>query len=192
MTRKIVRELGARLPEHKCQEVLTCNAHEMPAEAFSKDKEMYQSLGSIDEYLRWRHHRLVAQLVQAAASGDLWYEQRITPAVVEYVRDNPEIQSGVRDGRTIYVTKIPFAPQEYLDAKEPVMKRYYACHCPLARESILTSGDEVPPVFCYCSGGFEKIPFDVIFGKPVQVKVLESALAGDQRCRFAVTIPEEE
>ena len=88
------------------------------------------------------------------------------------------------------MTKIPFAPQAYLDAKDPLMKRYYACHCPVARESILATGEGVPPVFCYCSGGFEKMPFDVVFGEPVEIKVLESVLAGDLRCRFAITIPD--
>ncbi len=189
-TGELVRGLDSRLDAETCRHLLTCNAHNMPLEAFAGEKERYQSSSSVDEYLRGRHDRLVGELVQSMASGDLWYEQRITPAVVEYVRDDPEIQAGVRDGRTIYVTKIPYAPQAYLDAKDPTMKRYYACHCLVARESILASGGEVPPVFCYCSGGFEKLPFDVIFGQPVQVEVLESALAGDVRCRFAITIPD--
>lgn len=189
-TRELVRGLDSRVDAETCRHLLTCNAHNIPLEAFADEKERYQSSSSVDEYLSGRHDRLVDELVRSVASGDLWYEQRITPAVVEYVRDNPEIQSGVREGRTIYVAKIPYAPQAYLDATDPAMKRYHACHCPVARESILTRGEEVPPVFCYCSGGFEKLPFDVIFGQPVQVKVLESVLAGDVRCRFAITIPD--
>jgi len=70
------------------------------------------------------------------------------------------------------------------------MKRYHACHCPLARASILEGDPDISPTWCYCSGGFEKFQFDVIFDEDVGVEVLESALAGDQRCRFAVRIPE--
>jgi len=70
------------------------------------------------------------------------------------------------------------------------MKRYYMCHCPLARASILSGEPEISPTWCYCSGGYEKLKFDVIFGEPVEVEVLESALVGDPRCRFAVEIPE--
>jgi len=45
-------------------------------------------------------------------------------------------------------------------------------------------------MFCYCSGGFEKVHFDVIFDEPVEVELLESVLKGDMRCRFANKIPQ--
>ena len=69
------------------------------------------------------------------------------------------------------------------------MRRYYACHCPLARAAILDGKVKIPAVFCYCSGGFEKFAFDNIFGEPAEVEMLESVLNGDERCRFAITIP---
>ena len=46
-------------------------------------------------------------------------------------------------------------------------------------------------VFCNCSGGFSKKPWEVIFGQTLQVDLLESALKGDYRCRFAVHLPEK-
>jgi hypothetical protein len=70
------------------------------------------------------------------------------------------------------------------------MKRYYACHCPLVRASVLEGKPEISPTWCYCSGGFEKLLFDVIFDEQVEVEVLENALGGDLRCRFAIKIPE--
>jgi hypothetical protein len=42
---------------------------------------------------------------------------------------------------------------------------------------------------CNCSAGYEKLPWDVILGEPVKVEVLESVLAGNNRCLFAITIP---
>lgn len=81
-------------------------------------------------------------------------------------------------------------PQAWLDEKDPTRKRYYACHCPLARTSIISGKPGVLSLFCYCSAGFEKLPFDVIFGEPVKVEVLKSALGGSNRCRFAITVPE--
>jgi hypothetical protein len=124
------------------------------------------------------------------AEGRLWYEQEITPETVEYVRGNQEVLSGIRRGDRIYTTKSPYAPGQYLAETDPLMKRYYMCHCPLARASILSGEPEISPTWCYCSGGYEKLKFDVVFGEPVEVEVLESALAGDPRCRFAVKIPE--
>jgi predicted hydrocarbon binding protein len=45
--------------------------------------------------------------------------------------------------------------------------------------------------FCNCSAGFHKKPFEVAFGQPVKVEVLESVLLGGERCRFAIHLPEE-
>ena len=44
------------------------------------------------------------------------------------VKNNPEIESGVRDGNLLYITKIPYNAKEFLIETDPTMKRYYACH----------------------------------------------------------------
>jgi hypothetical protein len=132
----------------------------------------------------------MSDLEEHAESGTPWYEQTITPEVVDFVRGNLEIQAGVRDGAHIFVAKIPFAPVEYIQETDPTKKRYYQCHCPLARESILDETPRVSPLFCYCSGGYEKTPFDVAFGIATTVVVEKSALAGDTTCRFRIDIPD--
>ncbi len=187
-TRRLVEGLRERLPEDRCRDVLAGNNHGVPRRGFSRLRRVYRKSG-LEAVLRLRHESLLATLEEHARTGRLWYEQRITPAVVDYVRRNPEIQSGVRSGQSIFVTKIPYDPVAYLEETDPRMKRYHACHCPLARASILDDGPAVPALWCYCSGGYEKLPFDVVFQQPVQVKVLESALAGDARCRFEIEVP---
>ena len=107
------------------------------------------------------------------------------------MRGNQELLSGVRQGDRIYMTKIPYAPKDWLVEKDPLRRRYLACHCPLARESIISGRERVSGTWCYCSAGFEKLLFDVVFGEEVEAEVLESVLAGDGRCRFAITIPEK-
>ncbi len=188
ITRRLVYGLRAQLPEEACQDVLAGNNHGLPRRLYSRLRRVYRRSG-LDAVLRLRHENLVAELEEHARSGRLWYEQRITPAVVAYVRQNPEIQSGVRSGQSIFVTKIPYDPVAYLEETDPKMKRYHQCHCPLARTSILDDGPAVPSLWCYCSGGYEKLPFDVIFQQPVRVKVLRNALAGDARCRFEIEVP---
>jgi hypothetical protein len=84
----------------------------------------------------------------------------------------------------------PFDPKRYLKEKNPTLKRYYACHCPLVRTALRDGKPKISPMFCYCSGGYEKLHFDVIFGEPVEVELLETPLKGDMRCRFAIKIPE--
>jgi len=134
--------------------------------------------------------RFIEELTGYLKRGAIWYEQEITPEVLELVKGNQEIQNGVRHGDKIYVSKIPFAPKQYLTEKDPVMKRYHACHCQLVRTAIRDGKPKISPVFCYGSGGYEKLPYDVIFDEPVKIELLESALKGDMRCRFAIIIPE--
>ena len=148
----------------------------------------YRTSG-VSGLLKYRHESLLSELEEHARSGKPWYEQLITPEVVEMVRQNPEIQAGVQIGDSIFVTKIPYAPVAYMKEDDPRLKRYYQCHCPLARASILDESFAVSPLFCYCSGGYEKLVFDVVFGAPVQVEVVESALAGDLKCRFRIRLP---
>jgi len=189
VTERLMERLEAELPPETCRRVLAGNHHGVPREGFKEQREMYLRSGNIDEVLKEIHDRAVAELEEHMAEGKIWYEQKITPRVVEFVRNNQELLAGVHEGDKIYMTKIPYAPDDYLRETDPLMRRYYACHCPLARAAILRGDAEISPTWCYCSGGFEKLQFDVIFDEDLEVKVLESALAGDDRCRFAVKIP---
>lgn len=188
LTQKIMDKMESELPSGTCKKILTWNYHKVPVEAFKEKRERFEKAASIDEYLKDEHKRLVGELERSMKDGRLWYEQEITPEVLEFVRSNQEICTGVRRGDKIYVTKISYMPKQYLKEKDPTLKRYYACHCPLVRSAI-REGVEISPRFCYCSGGYEKLHFDVIFGEPVEVELLESVLKGDMRCRFANKIP---
>lgn len=189
LTRMIVDRMEAELPSETCKKILTWNYHRVPAEAFKEKKERFEKADSIDEYLKDEHKRFIEELKGFMKEGRIWYEQEITPEVLEFVMGNQEICTGVRHGERIYLTKIPYAPKQYLKEKDHTLKRYYACHCPLARSAIRDRKTKISPTLCYCSGGFEKLGFDVIFGEPVEVELLESALKGDIRCRFAIKIP---
>jgi len=129
--------------------------------------------------LTWNYHKLPPEAFKEK-------KQRFEKATSI---DDQEICTGVRRGDKIYVTKIPYAPKQYLNEKDPTLKRYYACHCPLVRSAIRDRKSKISPTFCYCSGGYEKFHFDVISGEPVEVDLLESALKGNMRCRFANKIP---
>jgi hypothetical protein len=189
LTQKIVERMEAELPIETCREILTWNYHKVPVEAFKEMKERFEKAKSIDEFLADEHRRFMEELAGYMKEGRLWYEQEITPEVLEFIKNNQEINLGVRHGDQIYMTKMPFAPKHYLTEKDPTMKRYYACHCQLARTAVRDGKPNIPSTFCYCSAGYEKLRFDVIFGEPVKIGLLESALKGDPRCRFSITIP---
>lgn len=182
--------LQQALTLEKCRIVLAGNHHRIETEHFAGDIEFFAQCGNIDEFLKLRHEKLINELQEHCESGKLWYEQRITPNVVEFVKNNPEVQSGVRIGNRVYVTKIPYNPDAYLKEKDPVRKRYLACHCPFVRASLL-DGTKIPSLWCYCTGGYEKLVFDLLFKKSLEVEVLESLLDGASRCRFAIVLPDE-
>ncbi len=123
--------------------------------------------------------------------GRLFFAQEITDEVVALVENDPEIESGRRVGDVVYVSKIPYMAKQFLAETDPTLKRYYACHCPWAREAIRNGDVPLVADLCYCSGGFHKKPWEVVFRRALQVEVLESVLRGDERCRFAIHLPPE-
>jgi hypothetical protein len=191
-TSKIMERMEAELPPETCKQILTWNYHHVPAKAFNDARKRFEKASSIDEYLKGEHKRLVEEMKDCMKKGGMWYEQEITPEVLDFIKANQEMCcTGVRKGEWINVTKIPYAPKQYLAEKDPTMKRYYACHCQLARTAIRDGKPKISPNFCYCSAGFAKVKFDAVFGEPVEIKLLETALKGDTRCRFAIKIPKD-
>ena len=191
LTKNIVDRMEAELPPAKCREVLTWNYHQVPTSAFKEAKKRFEKSASLDEYLKDEHRRLVEELESCMKKGQLWYEQEITPEVLEFVKNNQEINTGIRSGNRIFKVKIPYAPKQFLKEKDSAMRKYYACHCQLVRTAIRDGKPKISPTFCYCSAGFEKLHFDVIFNEPVEVELLETLLKGDSRCRFAIKIPKD-
>ena len=191
VTREMVERLLEEVSEADCRKALTCNAHGIPESAFEEEKKYFADAPSLEEYLADRHRRQVAVLEEHARTGKAWFEQRITPRVVDYVREHPEVQGGVvRDGK-IYITKIPYDPDGWLEETDSKKRRYLACHCPMARAS-LKDGNPVPPIWCNCSAGFGKLMFDALYGQTLEAEALETVLGGNEVCRFAIRIPEQE
>lgn len=189
-TQSVMEGLRASLTDVQIEKALAGNNHGIPKESMLQEKEYLEEADSIDQYLKERHQRKVAELQRHCDNNEVWFEQEIAQEVVDYVKGNQEILSAVRDGRILYVTKIPYDGIRYLQAKDKTMKSYYACHCPFARESIVFGETEVDPKWCYCSAGFAKFPFEVILDRELEAEVLQSALAGDPICRFAIYLPE--
>lgn len=189
LTKTIVDRMEAELPRETCKHILTWNYHKVPTEVFKEEKERFDKAESIDQYLRDEHKGFIEELNGFMKKRRIWYEQEITPEVLGFVKNNQKICTGVRSGEKIFVTKIPYAPKQYLKEKDSILKRYYACHCPLVRSAIRDRKPKISPMFCHCSNGYVKVRFDTIFGEPVGTELLESVLKGDMCCSFAIKIP---
>jgi hypothetical protein len=190
MTQKFMENLEAKLNLEDCREVLLSGPHAAPKKEYLSEKKDFLKSESIDDFLRKRHREYINELDQLMKNEKLYFTQEIDEDVIDYVRNTQTCQNGVRQGNIIYVTKIPYMAKKYFREKDPKLKRYYYCHCPWVREAI-KSDIKISSNFCYCSAGYEKRPWDIIFNQPVKADVLETVLKGDLVCKFAIHIPEK-
>jgi hypothetical protein len=181
----------SKLGAEGARAVMTCNVHGIPASAHEHEKARLAELGSIDAWLEDHHTRKVAELEAHEKDGTLWYEQRITKRVVEFIRSRQDVLSGVRLGDVIRATKIPYDPDRWLASEDRLERRRLACHCPLAASGIGEASSTVDPAWCACSAGYEKFLFDVAFGEACEARVLHSVLDGSDDCLFEIKIPEK-
>jgi hypothetical protein len=187
----VIERLESKIGKDACADFLSAGLRTLPTSYFLGERRKYKQAADIDEYLRQRKEGFVAQLEACLREGRPFFAQEITEEVIAFVRSDPEIGGGRREGNIIYETKIPYMTQKYLAETDPSLRRYYYCHCPWAREAIKHGDVRLAETFCNCSGGFHKKTFEVIFKQALKVEVLESALKGDDRCRFAIHLPSD-
>jgi hypothetical protein len=168
--------------------------HGIPADAWRQsdmaDREKLRQCGSIDAFLDLKRRERNALLTRLRDEDRLWYTVEISDEVLEFVKSDPEMEGGRREGNKIYITKIPYNAVRYLHETDAKMKRYYACHCPLLREAILND-QPISPDVCYCSLGHAS-HYLAGLGQELQGEVLESAVKGDTRCRFVFYLPDKD
>jgi len=186
----VMERLEVMLDAETCDKLLSGSLRTLDDRPFLEDKEKYQACASLDEFLAQRGQDSIAQLEQLKSEGRLYFTQEVTDDAIAFVRRNPLISQGVREGNVLYQIKIPYMTKEYLTATDERMKRYYYCHCPWVRESIKNGDVRVSPSFCQCSAGFVKKPWKVILGQPLEAEVVESVLTGDLWCKIAIHLPD--
>jgi hypothetical protein len=191
-TYRILNRMMTIFDESTCREIIGYCLRDLPEIYYQDDKvDFYEnSHQEIDEFLILKGKRFLTTLETCQKNGELFFGQKITDKVLDFVKQNPEIGQGVRNGDVIYETKIPYDTLAYLAEDDPVRKRYHYCHCPWARESLLKKAFVVPSIFCQCSAGFHKRRYEIIFGQPIQAKVVNSVLKGDLFCRFEIHLPD--
>jgi hypothetical protein len=188
-TRKLVARLEKKIGTEECVRFLNRGLRDRYEESRKPDREKFLKSKDVDDFLEQKHKDFIAELETHLTNGTLFFTQEITEEVLEYVKTDPHIESGVREGDKIIIKKIPHMAKEYLAEEDAQQKRYYYCHCPWVKEALRGSDKPVSPVFCNCSAGFYRAYWEIVFDQPVRVDVLESLLKGDPICKFAVHIP---
>lgn len=93
------------------------------------------------------------------------------------------------DAPILYITRPPANRTDWEEATNPSEKRYYGCFCPLVRDAI-RSETHVSRTFCHCSAGWFVQEWQLVFGRPPKVALVQTLLDGSDACVFAVHVPE--
>jgi len=173
----------------ECDQIFSDSLRDLEVAWYEDDKKLYHECGSIDGFLDKSAQNFIAQLEKIRDEGGLFFSQEITDEVVDFVKDDPLIARGAREGDILYEVKIPHQTVEFLTEGDAQKKRYYYCHCPWVKESLKNGPSDIPPRFCDCSAGFHKKRWEVIFGQPLEAEIVESVLKGDDRCKIAIHLP---
>ncbi|TFG81410.1 MAG: hypothetical protein E4G74_04200 [Erysipelotrichales bacterium] len=102
-TSRFMERLTQTMERTDLRKALAGNNHELPQEAFAKEKEIFDQSNSLDEYLKGLNQRGIDTLQKHCDLGIIWFEQIITQEVVDYVKTNPEIMSATRVGNKLYI-----------------------------------------------------------------------------------------
>jgi hypothetical protein len=190
-TRTITERMAPQLSPEEARDAWFQVQHGIPADVWRKsdmaEKEKYRKCGNIDEFLDLKRQERDALLTRLRDERRLWYTIEINDKVLEFIKGDPEMEVGRREGNRIYITKVPYNVLGYLHETDPRMKRNYVCHCPMLREAIRRDW-WISPDVCYCSLGHAS-HYLAGLGLDIKGQVLESAVKGDTRCRFVFFLP---
>ncbi len=190
-TKVVMKRLEEKLGEEKTIELLKPCLHGRPG-SLKKDREDFLRINDIDEFLKVKQQVFIEQMQKHQKEGTLEFAQYIDEDVMEYIKNNPTISPGKREGDKIIDIKMPYQTKKHLNTKDEKMKRYHSCYCPWVRGAIKNGTEkEIFPNFCHCSAGYTKIYWDAIFDQPTKVEPIETALTGALVCKFAIDIPKE-
>ena len=189
-TAKIMERMSQYIPAEKNKNAWFKVQHGLKDSDFNdaKNRELYHNCADFDDFLQKKREERDERLTTLKNENSLWYTLEINDEVLEFIKGNPEIEVGRREGNFVYITKVPYNPIKYLHEKDEKVKRYYACHCPWVREAILND-TPISSEICYCSVGHASHYLSGPLNQKIEGKILESALKGDLRCRFVFELP---
>ena len=156
---------------------------------FKKSDKKELTINDIDSIIAKLNTKFCNQLRECHKSGKLFYNQKVDDMVMSAYETGKWFMR--RNGSKIILIKNPYIVSKYLTETNTKMKRYYACHCPWARQSILND-KTVSKSFCYCSFGHDKYELESALGRQLDGRVICSVLEKDSlQCVFEIDIPED-
>jgi len=188
-TREIEKRMLDAMPRDNCEGIMSKNAHSWEPEWDWDENSKLLEAKTIDEYIEMKHAEFIKELEGYRDRGEFFFTQEIDDQVIEFARDN---LITVRNGNKILHTRAPYLMKQYINAADRKMKRYYACHCPWKRNSILQEEGSLSSSMCYCCLGHAKKSFDLAFGRELNGRVVKTMMDEDcVLCTYEYDIPDD-
>lgn len=188
--RLFMKRLEERADAETVKSILYKVRHGLHPSQSAWAREKFLETGDLDKFLRARHEDEIRHFIQLNQEKKDFYGDEITDEVLAFIKNHPALLAPIRKGNKLYCMAFPAQMQKYLDAADDQMKRYYACHCPFAKESILSNAP-VSAALCHCSLGHVMNFTEAFLGRPLEGRVIHSALNGDLCCEYEITLPED-
>lgn len=185
-----MRRFEAATGQEAVQKILYRVRHGLHPSQSAWAREEFLKIGDLDRFLEIHQKAELENFIRMNREGKGFYGQEITDEVLDFIRQNPAMLAPVRKGNKLICMAFPCNINEYIRAESSRRKRYHACHCPFAKESILAD-ETVSPTLCYCSLGHVMNFSEAFLGRELEDKVVRSVLNGDLTCEYEATIPED-
>lgn len=190
--RELMRRFDNMTDTATAKAILTHVRHGLKHSQFDWAREKFARCGSnIDAFIKNNYKEDVESFTRLRDTGEDFYGQIITSEVYDFLFREGILTDNVRKGAELHITAFPYDMANYIKETDERKKRYYACHCPFARESILTEGMEVSKTLCYCSLGHAKVMWEAVLNVELDGEVLQSVLGGDLMCKYVIYLPDE-
>lgn len=187
----VFMEKFEKMAPGKAIEKILCRVrHGLHPSHVSQIREEFLETGDLDAFFCKSQEDALDYFVRLNKEKHDFYGQEITDEVLEFIRQNPAMLAPVRKGNKLYCMAFPCNMAEYLRAEDDVMKRYHACHCPFAKESILAD-TTVSSSLCYCSLGHVMNSWEALLGRELEGRPVRSVLSGNLTCEYEIDLPED-
>ena len=150
----------------------------------------FMEIGNLDDFLDKHLRDELQHFIELNREKKDFYGQEISDEVLAFIKENPKMLAPVRKGNKLYCMSFPCNMKAYLSTDDEKMKRYHACHCPFAKESILAE-NVVSSALCNCSLGHVMNFAEAFMGRMLNGRVVRSVLNGDLTCEYEIEIPDD-